>query len=183
MNTSKAIQEKKDLFDLPFHRDQLEYWGPLDHTFANSFLTMGDAFLKQFFGDNNAKALKPIFSSFVELVQNVSEYNEEEYDTADLPQSYINLRIENEFVVINTVNKIKDKDVDDLEKRLEDLFSSSEDELAEQRKDMLMGGGSLGFIMVKRLKNAEFEYNFKKGGNDENWLSLELKINYGSITD
>ena len=75
------------------------------------------------------------------------------------------------------------KDKDELESRLKNLFSSAEDELKNQHKDALMGGGSLGFIMVRRLKNALFEYDFKKEGNDNNWLSLELKINYGSTTD
>jgi len=182
MTTSEEIRQTKDLFGLPFHRDQLEYWGPMGHDFTNSFLTMGDAFLKQFFGNNNGKVLKPIFSSFIELVQNIAEYNEKEY-SEDFPPSFVNLRIENQFVVINTANMIRDKDLEELESRLQYLFSSAEDELKEQRKDALLGGGSLGFIMVKRLKNALFEYDFKKGGNDNNWLSLELKINYGSTTD
>jgi len=182
MSTSKSIQRKKDLFGLPFYKDQLEFWGPLGASFSNSFLTMGEAFLKQFFGNNNVKGLKPIFSSFVELVQNVSEYNELEYSD-NLPQSYVNLKIENQFVIIQTANKLKDKSVGELKARLEAVISSTDEEIKNKHKETLLGGGSLGFIMLKKLKDAKFDYEIKEEGDDNNWLSLELKINYGSITD
>lgn len=181
MSTSESIQRKKKLYDLPFHKDQLEYWGPIDHGFANSFLTMGDAFLKQFFA-KNVKLYKAIFSSFVELVQNVSEYNEMEYKES-LPQSYVNLKIDNQFVIIQTINKLESKDVDVLEDRLKKLFESTPEEIKELHKKTLMGGGSLGFFMIKKLENTTFEYEFSKEDSDTNWLSLELKINYGSTTD
>lgn len=179
MFSTSEIEKRKELFKLPFKRDQLEYWGPVTHVFADSFLTMGYKFLNQYFDEIGRQRLKSIFSSFVEMVQNVAEYNEKEFKD-NYPQSYVKFKTDNKQVIINTANVIKDENLVEVRTIFEKIFSLDEDGLKIEHDKMLMNGGSLGLIMLKRLKDSSFEYIINKDEYGINWLSLELIINYGN---
>lgn len=174
-----TIKNKKELFKLPYKRDQLEYWGPVSHSFADSFLTMGHSFLYQYYNNLNNKSLKAIFSCFVEMVQNVAEYNEEAFKD-NYPQSYIKLRDKDGIIIIETANLILEKDLMSVKTIFEKVACLNQEQLTEEYKKLLMKGGSLGLIMLHRLKESIFEFNFSKDEKGENWLCLELKIHYGN---
>jgi hypothetical protein len=176
------IEKKKQLLDLPFEKNQLEYWGPVNNQFADAFLTMANNFISSCLDVNDLSLRKGVFSSFVEMVQNVAEYNEERF-VEDLPQSFIKLKINKNSVVINTANLIATEDLSKIEEIFGQLFLWEREELDKNHRDRLLAGGSLGLIMLRRLKNADFEYQLDKNKLGENWLSLELKINYGSTKD
>ena len=85
MNVNSDIQRKKEIFNLPYQKDQLEYWGPINSIFADSFLTMGHTFIYQYFNSLDSKRLKSVFSSLVALVQNISAYAENNYKEIQYP--------------------------------------------------------------------------------------------------
>lgn len=179
MLSNEKIQEKKALFNLPYQKDQLEYWGPLNHSFADSFLTMGHKYLYQYFSNLDKKTLKNIFSSFVEMVQNVSEYNMGAF-ADNFPHSYIRLRDVDGSIYIHTANLILEKDLFSVKTIFEANAEIPEDKLVDEYKRLLFNSGSLGIIMLRKLKNSTFEYSLTKSPEGDNWLSLELKINYGN---
>lgn len=177
MKSISEIVRAKQLLKLPTKRDQLEYWGPVNHPFADSFLTMGHSFIYNSFPSISSKRLKEIFSSFVEMVQNVSEYNEEEFKN-NYPQSYIRLKGEEGMVIIDTINCIKDENLLSVSTIFEKVSSFNKEELREEFKRKLMSGDSLGLIMLRKLSNSTFEYHITKDEAEVNWLSIELRINY-----
>jgi hypothetical protein len=179
MLTDSKILENKTLFDLPFKKDQIEYWGPLNHAFSDSFLTMCHTFLYQYFERLEGKLLKSIFSSFVEMVQNISEYNEKTF-TNNFPHSYIKMRDVDGVIVINTANVILEKDFDSIKTIFEKNAQIPENELESEYKRLLLKSRSLGLLMLRKLKNSTFEYSFSEKSDGESWLSQELKINYGN---
>ncbi len=177
MGALASIDQKKKLFQLPLKEDELEYWGPLNHTFCNSFLTMGNNFFEKYLEEMDIKTVKTIFTAFVELVQNASEYNEAHFQ-ANIPQTLVNVKVMNDHVFIRTANQILKEDVKELKDRLERLENLSSDELAADYKDALINNKSLGLIMIQRMKNADFEWAFQEN-EDQIWLTIELKIQYG----
>ena len=179
MLSKNQIQSKKDLFDLPYRKDQLEYWGPLNHSFSDSFLTMGNAFIFEYFNHLNNRFIKIIFSSFVEMVQNIAEYNEESF-TGSLPQSFVRLYDGEEMVTIETANLILEKDLVAVRTIFEKNAEIPAEQLEADYKKLLLSGGSLGLIMLRKLKNSTFEYSLLKTKEGDNWLSLELKIYHGN---
>ena len=120
MNAQASIDQKKKLFQLPLKEDELEYWGPLNHAFCNSFLTMGNNFFEKYLDTMGMKMVKSIFSAFVELVQNASEYNEEHFES-NIPQTYVSVKVNEGLVYIRTANQILEADVKALRDRLERL--------------------------------------------------------------
>ena len=179
MNGQNDINNKKDLFSLPYFKDQLEYWGPVNRAFSDSFLTMGHKFIYQYFGRLDSKYLKIVFSSFVEIVQNVAEYNEGSYEV-NFPQSFLRLRDTGDKIVIDTVNSIKSEDKLEVQTIFERVFALPKEELQSEYKKLLLKGGSLGLIMLRKLKNSEFEYSFSENEEGDTWLVIELKMNYGN---
>ncbi|MFT5666976.1 MAG: hypothetical protein ACI9DK_001164 [Vicingaceae bacterium] len=179
MNVQNDIQHKKDLFSLPYVKDQLEYWGPVNRAFADSFLTMGYKFIYQYFGNLDSKFLKSVFSSFVEIVQNVAEYNEGSFKD-NSPQSFIRLKDLGGQIVIDTCNSIKPEDKLAVQTVFEKVFDLPKEELQAEYKKLLFKGGSLGLIMLRKLKNSEVEYSLSENDEGELWLSIELKMNYGN---
>lgn len=177
MSAQASIDQKKKLFQLPLREDELEYWGPLNHTFCNSFLTMGNNFFEKYLDEMDMKMVKSIFSAFVELVQNASEYNEAHFES-NIPQTYVSVKVNEGLVYIRTANQILEADVKALRDRLDRLETLTEDELNADYKDALINNKSLGLIMIKKMKNASFEWAFEQNEN-QIWLSVELKIEYG----
>ncbi len=179
MNVNSDIQHTKNILKVPYHKDQLEYWGPVNHIFADSFLTMGHTFIYQYFSNLNSTFLKSVFSSLVEMVQNVSKYNEENCQD-NLPQSLIRLKDGGGHVVVNTVNRIKLEDKLYIQSIFEKIFSIPENELFDEYKRLLLKGESVGLIMLRKLNNTNIEYSFSENQEAEAWLSIELKMNYGN---
>jgi len=177
MGALAGIDQKKKLFQLPLMEDELEYWGPLNHTFCNSFLTMGSNFFEKYLEDMDMKTVKGIFSAFVELVQNASEYNEAHFES-NIPQTYVSAKVKDDFVTIRTANQILEADVQTLKERLERLEGLSDQDLNADYKDALINNKSLGLIMIKKMKNASLEWEFEKD-QGQIWLSVELKIEHG----
>lgn len=179
MDVENDIQHKKDLFSLPYVKDQLEYWGPVNRAFADSFLTMGYNFIYQHFGSLDSKFLKSVFSSFVEIVQNIAEYNEGSFND-NSPHSFICLKDSGGQIVIETCNSIKPEDKLAVQTVFEKVFNLPREELQGEYKKLLFKGGSLGLIMLRKLKNSEVEYSLSENDQGEYWLSIELKMNYGN---
>ena len=109
MNVSSDIQHKKELFNLPYHRDQLEYWGPITPALADSFLTMGNTFIYHYFNNLDSSYLKSVFSSLVVMVQNVSQYAEKSYENWD-NQAFFRVKDVGQQILISTANRINLED-------------------------------------------------------------------------
>jgi hypothetical protein len=181
MKVVETISRRKKLFDLPLRKEELEYWGPLNHHFSNSFLTMGNKFLQAYFESISVKTIKKIFTAFVELVQNVAEYSEEKFQN-NFPQSYVNLKVEGDEVVIKTANIILTEDVHNLTSKFNWLLNLEGVELDQAHKKALIHGESLGLIMIRKMKNANFDWEIIEQ-NEEHWLTFELRIRYEETTD
>jgi len=175
----QLIEKRKQLLKLPFNKDQIEYWGPVSNDFSDAFLGMGRLFLQQFLINVHVRLIKGVFSSFVEMVQNIAEYNQKEFEDS-IPQSFVNLMIGEDLITITTINKVKEKDVKKLSQLFENLFAMSKDELKKAHREALLEGKSLGLIMIKKLTDSELDWELNTDKEGVNWLSLELKINYGS---
>lgn len=178
----QTIAEKKKLFKLPYSKDQIEYWGPVSDGFSDAFLSMGNSFLKNFLEGFHLRHYKEIFSAFVELIQNVAEYNRLEY-TDNPPQSYLNLTVEKETVKILTINQVKKKDTDYLSGFFDELLGNSKEELKKKHRQALLDGKSLGLIIILRMKSSGLSYKIQQDESGTHWLSIETNIKYGSTED
>lgn len=179
MISLQTLEEKKELFKLPYHKNQIEYWGPVESNLADAFLSMTSEFLKKFLLGVHGRHLKDIFSAFVELVQNVAEYNKAEFEE-QTPPAYLSLVVEKSHVHLTTSNQIKEKDIPFIEGLINDLRNSSKEDLKVRHKEALLEGKSLGLILIMKMRNAQFDFKIEKATEDLHWLCIETTINYES---
>lgn len=176
----QTIAEKKALFKLPYHKNQVEYWGGVNHDFSDSFLSMTNAFLKNYLIGVHTRHHKEIFSAFVELVQNAVEYSLKEFEN-ELPLCYFGLEAKKNSIQLLASNKLKNKDIDFVSSFIDQLQSALKDDLKAQYKDALLEGKSLGLILIMRMRNADFEYEIQEDHEKNHWLTIETTIHYESI--
>ncbi len=179
MIVTNDIQHKKELFDLPYHKDQLEYWGPITPALADSFLTMGNTFIYQYFSNLDSTYLKSVFSSLVVMVQNVSQYAENSSGGVE-NQVFFRVKDDGQHILITTVNRITAKYMLSVKSVFDRIFAIPEQELDAEHKKMLFTGGGLGLIKLRKLKGKTLEYSFLEKKEGQIWLEIELKLNYGN---
>jgi len=178
----QTIAEKKAVFNLPYHKNQVEYWGIVNHDFSDSFLSMTNSFLKNFLIGVHSRHHKEIFSAFVELVQNVAEYSQAKYKQYP-PPSYFSLVAGKNAVNLITSNQIKEKAISFVTTFIDELLKLSKEELKIRHKEALLEGKSLGLILIIRMKNAKFDYEIQKDHEGIHWLTIETTIHYEFTED
>ena len=162
------------MFDLPFKQNELEYWGPSDKDFSNSFL----AVVKDFLSRSSIEKVdqKKIFTAIIELIQNISEYYESAYkNLACYPDVFFKITYNKTQLAVRTANIIKNEDVKKHSEFFNTIFSLSKSELELARTNAILEGKSLGLIMIRRMEKANLNYAIQQISEDD-WLLFDLKI-------
>lgn len=174
MNAVLDIQKKKELFDLPFKQNELEYWGPTNREFSNSFLAVVKDFLERISIEKISQ--KRIFTAIIELIQNIPEYYEIAYRNLPCyPDVYFKVNRSLNSLEVRTANKLKAEDVKKLSELFDAIFSLTKADLDVERAKAILKGKSLGLIMIRRMEKAKLDYSIQQIGED-NWLLFDLKI-------
>lgn len=176
MDEGGIIERRKKLFDIPIKDNKIEYWGPINYNFSESFLNMGSAFLSSNPKLSKSKC-KKFFTSFVELVQNIAKYNETETEN-DYFHSYVNLHMYDDEVILRTANQIDESHVKSFKLKFDRIFAIPKVELIDHYKTALMEKESLGLIMVRGLEDSRLEWEIVKEA-ENNWLIFKLQMSYG----
>lgn len=179
MQSQELIEVELESSSLKRSSNNLFYWGPIGHQFSDCFLTMGNVFLQKYFEGESVKKIKGIFSSFVEMVQNLADYNEGTYSNG-FPQSLVSIEVLEQEVVILTSNMLEKKDVADIESRFSNLLSLNGSELIEAHNHAILKGQSLGLFMLKKMEESKLSFEINENQIGEFWLNLKLKIKYGT---
>lgn len=168
------ITQLKQSFELPIKKDEMEYFGPIDHQLSNAFLTMGHDFMQTYFKSLPRIMRKKIFTVFIELIQNIADYNEK-YSNPN-QRAYVKLTVDNGEIIIKTVNFVIHSDVAELKLKFDKLFKLSATQLKEAYKEALVNGKSLGIIMIRNVENSFLNFQFNKNEMDD-YLSFEFRMN------
>lgn len=174
MKVAPNIKKRKELFQLPMKREELEYWGPVNQQFSNCFLTMTNDFINREVKPKTRKA-KQVFISLVELVQNIAEYNQDAFKDEVAPDSYISLKLNKDEIVIRTANILIESDVLPLQAKFENVFSLGDTDLDQARDKALISGKSLGLYMIRKMNQSIFDWAISKDGG-RYWLTFELRF-------
>lgn len=116
------ITQLKQSFELPIKKDEMEYFGRIDHQLSNAFLTMGHDFMQTYFKSLPRIMRKKIFTVFIELIQNIADYNEK-YSNPN-QRAYVKLTVDNGEIIIKTVNFVIHSDVAELKLKFDKLHST-----------------------------------------------------------
>jgi hypothetical protein len=167
------ITEWKKSFELPINKDEMEYFGPIDHQLSSAFLDMGHDFMQSYFSNIPRTLRKKLFTVFIELIQNIADYNEKSSNQNS--RAFVKLTVDSGEIIIKTVNFVAKSDLENVKVLLEKTFELDEEDLQAAYKVALMNGESLGLIMIRSIKEATFEYKFDSN-ETMNYLTFEYRM-------
>lgn len=148
----------------------LSYQGPLTFSTIDWLLTR----FKYVAQENNIefRLYKRLLSVMIEALENVTKYSDQlkcsQNDEVEFCPSFTLTRNSTCFALV-TSNRVKNKDVDSLRRRIEKVNNKTREELKELYKTTITngkftskGGAGLGFIEMAKTSGKNLEYTFDK---------------------
>lgn len=135
----------------------------------------------------NGQTRRKLFSSFIELSQNIIHYssdslNEQSSNASLLRQGAVCISVEDDHHLMLCANPIATKDVEHLREKLEPLRTMSEDEIKQAYKLTLRDetpkgskGAGLGFLTMARDACSPLEFSFQTMSDDPDTTLFCLK--------
>ena len=147
--------------------------------------------LKKYFKSNNipVKISKHIFSIFVEQMNNVLMYSEENSkDSTDMLKGHFLFGENNKAFILQSINSVKNKNIDLIKKKIDHLNNLNRNEMRQYYKECIKSenlnpdskGAGLGLIDIAKHSDAPIEYIFKPLNNDLSFFAMVIKINRGN---
>lgn len=173
---SSSIEVMEEL-----NENEMSYHGPFGNAMSDNLLSMTNLFLQEYFEGESVKMVKGVFSTFVELTQNIADYYEKYF--VKLPSCSIQLKVEQSQVFIKTSNYIRVSDVENIRNLFSKTFSLEGEDLKNAHKQAILNGNSLGLLMIRKMQDAEFNWEIDQQDEEKPTLTIELKISYGATNN
>ena len=131
-------------------------------------------------GENKNIVKKILFLS-VESLQNIIHHTDK--NTKGETFAYFQLIKEDEFYLIKTGNLITKENTEGLEKRMNCVLSSTDEEVKEKILNRLQnedfsekGGAGIGLLSIKKRTGEGMSYNVEIFEGEYNFIHFEIKI-------
>ncbi len=131
--------------------------------------------------DEKPALLRKICFLIVESLQNVVHHSDK--DSNGDTKSYFELIKNEDSYTIKTGNLISKEKTEELEKRMDCVLSSTDEEIKEKILNRLQnsefsekGGAGIGLLSIKKRTSEGMSYNIEVFEGDYNFIHFEIKI-------
>lgn len=179
-----GIHEIFDLYDSMERKNiMLSFKGEMSAELLTSILQIIENKL-DLFGES-LKVKKRMFNIMVECLQNLHHHITQPAKDAgkELPSVIVMVAKNVTGYSIITGNFVQDKEVGDLQNRLEEINSMDQDQIKKLYKSVLAegkisekGGGGLGMIDIARKSGEKLDFGFIPFGEEKSFFSLNVKV-------
>lgn len=160
----------------------LVYEGEFTQEITKSVLSMAERNMDSMGEESGIK--RKVFNVMVECLQNIVKHSEEfNQSEAQRPSAIFMIGKAEDSYVITSGNPIRNKDIDGLKGRLDQINSLDKDGLKQLYKDIIRntelsekGGAGLGFVDMARKSGNPLEYGFEKIDDAYSFFSLQTTI-------
>jgi len=170
-----SLTEIKKRYNIPLKQDELEYWGPVNHQLSDAFLSMGQDFLESYLKKVPRIKRKKIFTAFIELIQNIADYNEK--NAKQNAAAFVKLSVEKNQIFIFTISELYNGDDIKVIEILDHIFNIKPAEIKERYKVALMNNKSLGLIMLRAMADSALSYEVKTD-NLKTFINFNFRMKY-----
>ena len=131
---------------------------------------------------------KKLLTLMIEILENVLKYSDHfevfVLDHQDY-QPEFELQMDGEGFILISRNPVKDKDVENIAKRIDKINTSNDEELKKIYRDTITngvftekGGAGLGFIEMAKITSNSITYSFERIDKGFSYFEIRLHINY-----
>ena len=187
MAKRKFLTEIHEIFDLYDSMEKknimLSFKGEMSTDLLTSILQIIENKLDRF--GETSKVKKRMFNIMVECLQNLHHHIAQPAKSAgkDVPSVIVMVAKNVTGYSIITGNFVEDREVGDLQNRLEEINSMDKDQVKALYKSVLAegklsekGGGGLGMIDIARKSGEKLDFGFIPFGEDKSFFSLNVKV-------
>jgi hypothetical protein len=153
----------------------LSHYGNITPEYIDGVIEVVNSF------DEKPALIRKISFLIVESLQNVVHHSDK--DSNGDTKSYFELIKNGESYTIKTGNLISKEKTEDLEKRMDCVLSSTDEEIKEKILNRLQnsefsekGGAGIGLLSIKKRTSEGMSYNIEVFEGDYNFIHFEIKI-------
>jgi hypothetical protein len=131
---------------------------------------------------------KKLLTLMIEILENVLKYSDRfEVFVLDHPdyQPEFELKMDGEGFILTSRNPVRDKDMNEIAKRIDRINTSNDDELRKIYRETITngiftekGGAGLGFIEMAKITTNRLAYSFKRIDKGFSYFEITLHINH-----
>lgn len=160
----------------------LVYLGEFTHDITKQFTSFTENNLNQKKEEKNIK--KKVYHVMVETLQNLGRHSDESSDEGGSGKGLFMIGQKEESYFIITANKVSMENKMDLEQAVNEVNSSSPEELKEMYKKQIRGGelsvkggAGLGLIDIARKTGKKLEYQFLPLDDENFFFIFKVEVN------
>lgn len=153
----------------------LSHYGNITPEYIDGVIEVVNSF------DEKPALIRKISFLIVESLQNVVHHSDK--DSNGDTKSYFELIKNEDSYTIKTGNLISKEKTEDLEKRMDCVLSSTDEEIKEKILNRLQnsefsekGGAGIGLLSIKKRTSDGMSYNIEVFEGDYNFIHFEIKI-------
>lgn len=163
----------------------LSYQGPL--SFSTIDWLLSEFKLAAQNHELSFKTYKKMISLMIEALENITKYSDQFTYNGDKKTGFCpscQIRRNSANIELITQNPVKNKDVDPIKDKIDNVNNQNEEELKELYKSTITngeftakGGAGLGFIEMAKTAGNKLEYEFKDISNDYSQYTFRVHFN------
>lgn len=164
----------------------LVYIGRFNHNIIKMFSAMAEADMEKKAVDNVTR--RRVYHAMIEILQNMSRHSDEISESSHVGKGLFMIGKKSEKYFIITSNKIKNKNIPNLQKSIELINNSSPDQLNVMYSTQLSGGtispkggAGLGLIDIARKTSKALRFNFIPINSYYSYFVLKVVIDKRKI--
>ena len=164
----------------------LVYIGRFNHNIIKMFSAMAEADMEKKAVDNVTR--RRVYHAMIEILQNMSRHSDEISESSHVGKGLFMIGKKSEKYFIITSNKIKNKNIPNLQKSIELINNSSPDQLNIMYSTQLSGGtispkggAGLGLIDIARKTSKALRFNFIPINSYYSYFVLKVVIDKRKI--
>jgi len=164
----------------------LVYEGEFTQEITKSVLAMAERNMDSIGEESGIK--RKVFNVMVECLQNIVKHGDEYIsDEINISTAIFMIGKHKNSYIITSGNPIKNEQIDELTKKLDEINSLDKDGLKKLYKEIIKGGSGLtnkggaglGFVDMARKSGQKLEFGFEPIGDGHSFFSLKTTVPRG----
>jgi len=164
----------------------LVYEGEFTQEITKSVLAMAERNMDSIGEESGIK--RKVFNVMVECLQNIVKHGDEYIsDEININTAIFMIGKHKNSYIITSGNPIKNEQIDELTKKLDEINSLDKDGLKKLYKEIIKGGSGLtnkggaglGFVDMARKSGQKLEFGFEPIGDGHSFFSLKTTVPRG----
>ncbi|TAE19096.1 MAG: hypothetical protein EAZ95_02675 [Bacteroidetes bacterium] len=160
----------------------LVYLGEFNHEITKMFTSMAEDDMER--QSTNMSVKRRVYHVMVETLQNMNRHSDEIANDENIGKGLFMIGKRNDSYFVITSNRVTHDNKEKLQNALNQINSSTKEELKEMYKKQIKegklsnkGGAGLGLIDIARKTTGKLDYHFIPYNEDDNLFILNVEIN------